>query len=116
MPDHILYSHILLLPSGHLQSQKWILKEGVSDNSKVIGASYLRPGALKLQNMNEGDGENQDYRVDDNDRVKIGDTNPVATGGFNTSNSKLTSNFINSLFMQNANQLLLGPKALVGTY
>ena len=37
--------------------KKWILKEGVSDDSKVIGASYLRPGALKLQNMNEGDGD-----------------------------------------------------------
>ena len=44
-------------------SKKWILKEGVSDDSKVIGSSYLRPGALKLVNMNEGDGEGQDYEV-----------------------------------------------------
>ena len=27
MPDHILYSHILLLPSGHLRSQKWLSQD-----------------------------------------------------------------------------------------
>lgn len=91
--------------------KKWILKEGVSDDSKVIGASYLRPGALKLQNMNEGDGENQDYRVDDNDRVKIGDTNPVATGGFNISGRlygfDLNANFTYSIGndVYNANKI-----------
>lgn len=91
--------------------KKWILKEGVSDDSKVIGASYLRPGALKLQNMNEGEGENQDYRVDDNDRVKIGDTNPVATGGFNISGRlygfDLNANFTYSIGndVYNANKI-----------
>lgn len=91
--------------------KKWILKEGVSDDSKVIGASYLRPGALKLQNMNEGDGENQDYSVDDNDRVKIGDTNPVATGGFNISGHlygfDLNANFTYSIGndVYNANKI-----------
>lgn len=91
--------------------KKWILKEGVSDDSKVIGASYLRPGALKLQNMNEGDGENQDYNVDDNDRVKIGDTNPVATGGFNISGRlygfDLNANFTYSIGndVYNANKI-----------
>lgn len=91
--------------------KKWILKEGVSDDSKVIGASYLRPGALKLQNMNEGDGENQDFVVDDNDRVKIGDTNPVATGGFNISGRlygfDLNANFTYSIGndVYNANKI-----------
>lgn len=91
--------------------KKWILKESVSDDSKVIGASYLRPGALKLQNMNEGEGENQDYRVDDNDRVKIGDTNPVATGGFNISGRlygfDLNANFTYSIGndVYNANKI-----------
>lgn len=91
--------------------KKWILKEGVSDNSKVIGASYLRPGALKLQNMNEGEGENQDFVVDDNDRVKIGDTNPVATGGFNISGRlygfDLNANFTYSIGndVYNANKI-----------
>ena len=96
--------------------KKWILKEGVSDDSKVIGASYLRPGALKLQNMNEGDGENQDYRVDDNDRVKIGDTNPVATGGFNISgrlygfdlNANFTYSIGNDVYSANKNEYTSG--------
>ncbi|WP_418868126.1 SusC/RagA family TonB-linked outer membrane protein [Segatella hominis] len=91
--------------------KKWILKEGVSDDSKVIGASYLRPGALKLQNMNEGEGEKQDFVVDDNDRVKIGDTNPVATGGFNISGRlygfDLNANFTYSIGndVYNANKI-----------
>ena len=55
---------------------KWILKEGVASDASVIGTSYLRPGALKLQDV-DGDGV-----VDDNDKVKIGDTNPKASGGF----------------------------------
>ena len=39
---------------------------------------------------------------------QIFDPNTEKFETYNTSNSKLTSNFINSLFMQNANQLLLG--------
>ena len=90
---------------------KWTLKEGISDDSKVIGSSYLRPGALKLVNMNEGDGEGQDYVVDDNDRVKIGDTNPVASGGFNISGRlygfDLNANFTYSIGndVYNANKI-----------
>ena len=92
-------------------TKKWILKEGVSDDSKVIGASYLRPGALKLVNMNEGDGEGQDYEVTPDDRVKIGDTNPVATGGFNISGRlygfDLNANFTYSIGndVYNANKI-----------
>lgn len=90
---------------------KWTLKEGVSDDSKVIGSSYLRPGALKLVNMNEGDGDGQDYVVDENDRVKIGDTNPVASGGFNISGRlygfDLNANFTYSIGndVYNANKI-----------
>lgn len=98
--------------AGYDESKnKWTLKEGVSDDSKVIGASYLRPGALKLVNMNEGDGEGQDYVVDDNDRVKIGDTNPVASGGFNISGRlygfDLNANFTYSIGndVYNANKI-----------
>ena len=39
---------------------------------------------------------------------QIFDPNTEKFETYNTSNSKLTSNFINSLFVQNANQLLLG--------
>ncbi len=92
-------------------NKKWILKEGVSDCSDIIGSSYLRPGAMKLVNMNEGDGEGQDYVVDTNDRVKIGDTNPVATGGFNISGRlygfDLNANFTYSIGndVYNANKI-----------
>lgn len=91
--------------------KKWVLKEGVSDDGSVIGTNYLRPGALKLVNMNEGDGEGQDYVVNYNDRVKIGDTNPVATGGFNISGRlygfDLNANFTYSIGndVYNANKI-----------
>lgn len=54
----------------------WVLKEGVPNDGNVIGTKYLRPGALKLQDLN-GDGQ-----IDENDQTVIGDTNPTATGGF----------------------------------
>ena len=55
---------------------KWVLKSGVASDASVIGSSYLRPGALKLEDTN-GDGV-----VNSNDIDVIGDTNPKATGGF----------------------------------
>ena len=58
---------------------KWILNEGVVDNSAVIGASYLMPGALKLKDIN-GDG-----KVTVADRTIIGNASPDITGGFNLS-------------------------------
>ena len=35
---------------------KWVLNEGVADASSVIGATYLRPGAMKLKDLT-GDGK-----------------------------------------------------------
>ena len=58
---------------------KWVLKEGVVDNSAVIGSSYLVPGALKLKDLN-GDG-----KVTVADRKVIGNASPDFTGGFNFS-------------------------------
>ncbi len=55
---------------------KWVLNSGVVDNSAVIGATYLRPGALKLKDLN-GDG-----RVTVADRKVIGNASPDFTGGF----------------------------------
>lgn len=57
---------------------KWILKDGVVDCSDIIGASYLRPGAMKLKNT-DGSADN---KVTTADRSIIGNTNPVHTGGF----------------------------------
>jgi len=55
---------------------KWVLNSGVVDNSAVIGATYLRPGAMKLKDLN-GDG-----RVTVADRKVIGNASPDFTGGF----------------------------------
>ena len=53
----------------------WILKEGVADNSLVIGD--VRPGSMKLKDT-DGDGD-----VDQDDIEIIGDVNPLGSGGFN---------------------------------
>src|SRR5665648_490736 len=53
----------------------WTLKEGVDDNSAVIGT--IRPGSMKLLDKT-GDGI-----VNVDDCVIIGDANPKHTGGFN---------------------------------
>ena len=58
---------------------KWILKEGVVDNSSVIGSAYMRPGAIKLKDLN-GDG-----KVTVADREVIGNAAPDFTGGFSLS-------------------------------
>lgn len=85
--------------------KKWNINDGVVNDSKVIGASYLRPGALKLVDMT-GDGV-----VNNDDRVKIGDTNPDATGGFNISGRlygfDLNANFTYSIGndVYNANKI-----------
>lgn len=57
-------------------SKKWILKEGVTDCSAVVGT--VRPGSMKLKNLNPG----EDNAVTSDDREIIGDANPVHTGGF----------------------------------
>lgn len=57
---------------------KWVLKDGVPDCSSVIGATYMRPGALKLKNI---DGS-EDNKVTTADREVIGNASPDFTGGF----------------------------------
>jgi TonB-linked SusC/RagA family outer membrane protein len=57
----------------------WVLKEGVTDSSPVVGA--LRPGTMKLYDVTNDD------LVDADDRVEIGDANPLHTGGL-TINSR----------------------------
>ena len=58
---------------------KWVLKEGRADASAIIGADYLRPGALKLKDQ---DG---DKVITTADKVVIGDANPLFAGGFSLS-------------------------------
>jgi len=56
-------------------NEKWILNEGVADNSGVVGA--VRPGKLKLKDITG------DHLVTVDDCTVIGDANPKHTGGFN---------------------------------
>ncbi len=55
-------------------TDKWILKEGVADNSTIVG--QLSPGMLKLKNI-VGD----DNMVTTADQTIIGNANPKNTGG-----------------------------------
>lgn len=57
---------------------KWILNEGTANNKAVIGEKYVRPGALKLKNVNGS----EDNLVTTDDRTIIGDVNPDFSGGF----------------------------------
>ncbi len=52
------------------------LKEGVADCSILGGRIGVRPGTMKLQDLNN------DGTVDDKDITVIGDTNPSFSGGF----------------------------------
>ena len=83
------------------------MKEGVVDNSAIIGPGQLRPGAMKLQNT-DGSGDNL---VTSSDRTIIGDTNPDASGGFGVNvrlyGFDLTANFTYSIGndVYNANKI-----------
>lgn len=86
---------------------KWVLKAGVADNSDIIGEKYLRPGAMKLKNI---DGS-EDNKVTTADQQIIGDTNPFCSGGF-AINARvygfdLTANFTYSIGndIYNANKI-----------
>jgi len=63
------------------ENGKWILKEGVADDSEIIGGNYLMPGALKLKNA---DGS-EDNKVTASDMRVIGNAMPDFTGGFSLS-------------------------------
>jgi TonB-linked SusC/RagA family outer membrane protein len=60
-------------------TETYTLKEGVPDNSTLIGASYFGPGTLKFKKLS---GEGNIVNPED-DRTIIGNANPDHTGGFN---------------------------------
>lgn len=64
------------------ENGKYVLKNGIASDASVVGS--VRPGALKLKDQN-GDGV-----INDDDKVKIGDANAWATGGFS-----INANFYN---------------------
>ena len=61
--------------------KKWILKDGIADNSGIVGT--LAPGMIKLKNL-----VGEDNKVTIDDRTIIGDANPIHSGGF-TINGRL---------------------------
>ena len=86
---------------------KWELKEGVADASDIIGAKYLRPGAMKLKNVDES----EDNKITKEDQKVIGDTNPFCSGGFSINarvyGFDMTANFTYSIGndIYNANKI-----------
>ena len=76
---------------GYIDGE-WVLKEGIADASAIIGADYLRPGALKLKDR-DGDGA-----ITTADKTVIGDANPLFAGGFSLSG--LRSGFLRQLRLQ----------------
>lgn len=62
--------------SYNTSSRSYILKEGIPDNKGILGVSSIKPGYMKLKDLN-GDG-----KIDTNDRKVIGNALPKAQGGF----------------------------------
>lgn len=63
-------------------SKKWVLKEGVYDGSGLVSYGSVRPGDMKLV---------------DGKQTKIGDANPLHTGGF-TINSRFKGFDLSAVF------------------
>lgn len=57
----------------------WVLKDGVADASSVLNLDYVQPGTLKIKETKD----EKTGTITTADRQIIGDTNPLATGGFN---------------------------------
>lgn len=57
----------------------WVLKDGVADASSILNVSYVQPGMMKIKETKD----EKTGTITTADRTIIGDTNPVATGGFN---------------------------------
>nr|MBP6460377.1 TonB-dependent receptor [Crocinitomicaceae bacterium] len=55
---------------------KYALKTGIVDNKGTLGVASVKPGYMKLKDLNG------DNIIDSKDRKVIGDANPVAQGGF----------------------------------
>ncbi|MGM9718074.1 MAG: SusC/RagA family TonB-linked outer membrane protein [Prevotella sp.] len=92
------------------------LKEGVATTSLLGGVIGVRPGTLKLKDINN------DGVVDLDDRTVIGDTNPTCSGGFGFNASykdfDFTANFTYSVGndIYNANKIATTQQYRSGTY
>ena len=59
--------------------ESWVANEGTVDASDILGKEFFRPGAMKLKDQN-GDG-----KITVDDKVIIGNAQPLGVGGFNLS-------------------------------
>lgn len=57
----------------------WVLREGVADAANILNVEYVIPGMMKIKETKA----DKTGVITTADRQIIGDTNPVATGGFN---------------------------------
>ncbi|MGQ1889176.1 SusC/RagA family TonB-linked outer membrane protein [Thermophagus sp. OGC60D27] len=89
---------------------QYILKEGIPTTGLYGGAIGIRPGTLKLKDM-QSPGEEGYGVIDDNDRTIIGDTNPDFYGGFGLNATykgidlSVLFNFVYGNDIYNANKL-----------
>ena len=97
-------------------SKTYKLKDGVATTSLLGGVIGVRPGTLKLKDIN-GDGV-----VDLDDRTVIGDTNPTCSGGFGINATykdfDFSANFTYSVGndVYNANKIATTQQYRSGTY
>ena len=57
----------------------WVLNEGVVSDANILNVDYVMPGMMKIKETKA----DKTGTITTADRQIIGDTNPVATGGFN---------------------------------
>ncbi len=99
-------------------TDKYTLKEGVADVGSLLGGTIgVRPGTMKLVDV-DGNGS-----IGNEDRVVIGDTNPVCQGGFGFNMTFLqhfdfSANFTYSIGndVYNANKIASSARYRSGSY
>ncbi len=98
------------------KTNTYTLKKGVATTSLEGGAIGIRPGAMKLRDLDNNG------VVDLNDRTQIGDTNPTCQGGFGLNaryyGFDLSTNFTYSIGndIYNANKIASTQQYRSGTY
>ena len=71
--------------------KKWVANEGTVDASDLLGTEFFRPGAMKIKDQptvdTDGDGipDAGDGKITVDDKVVIGNAQPLGIGGFNLS-------------------------------
>lgn len=97
-------------------TKTYVRKEGVPNTGLLGGKSGIRPGTIKLKDL-DGNGV-----VDDEDRTIIGNTNPDFTGGFGVNgvwkgfDFTVLFNFVYGNDVYNANKIASSQQYRTGNY